>query len=65
MTRLSVYVSDEVADAIRELAGRKEVSATEIVRLAVSAYKAISDEQAAGNAIYFGKGSTLNEVTFA
>ena len=42
--RLSVNISDETEAALKELAGRKDVTVTEIVRRAVSIYKFVEDE---------------------
>ena len=44
MTRLSVNINDETATALRDLADRREISVTEVVRRAVSVLKFIEDE---------------------
>lgn len=64
-TRLSVNISDDVAEAIRELMAAKGVSATELIRLAVSAYKSlqeIQDDPAA--ALLVERAGKLNEAIF-
>lgn len=65
-TRLSVNISDDVAEAIRELMAAKGVSATELIRLAVSAYKAIQliqDDPAA--LLLVDRAGNLSEILFA
>lgn len=47
-TRLSVNVNDETASALRELADRRDVSITDIVRRAVAVYKFVEDETSEG-----------------
>lgn len=46
--RLSVNINDECAEALYELAVRESVTATEVIRRAISVYKFVSDEQDAG-----------------
>lgn len=43
-TRLSVNINDETAQALKELAKRRDTSVTEVVRRAVAVYKFIEDE---------------------
>lgn len=51
MSRLSVNVNDETADALRTLAERRGVSVTETVRRAVSVYDFLEKRQANGEQI--------------
>ncbi|HTO23440.1 MAG TPA: ribbon-helix-helix protein, CopG family [Spirochaetia bacterium] len=62
--RLSVNVAFDVAAAIEELAARHEVSITEVIRRAVSAYKYVDDTRAAGGEFLVKRGGTVNEVIF-
>ncbi|WP_328329960.1 ribbon-helix-helix protein, CopG family [Kribbella sp. NBC_00382] len=48
-TRLNVNINDETAEALRQLADRRQTTVTEIVRRAVSVYKFIEDEVVDGN----------------
>lgn len=43
-TRLSVLVNDDVENELRDLALKKKVSVTEIIRRAVSVYSDLSNE---------------------
>jgi len=47
-TRLSVNVTDETAQTLRDLAKRNETSVTDIVRRAVSVYKLVDEETREG-----------------
>lgn len=62
--RLSVNVSLDVGRAIDQLAKRNKTSITEVIRRAVSAYKFIDDEVAAGGKILIEKDGTIREVKF-
>ena len=42
--RLSVNINDETAQALNELAARRQTTVTEIIRRAVSMYKFVEDE---------------------
>lgn len=42
--RLSVNINDETAEALKELASRRQTTVTEIIRRAVSMYKFVEDE---------------------
>lgn len=42
--RLNVYVNDETAKAVREAMERNDLSATEVIRQAVSLHKFVYDE---------------------
>lgn len=66
MTRLSVTVSDEVAAAIDGLMAAKDVTATELTRLMVSAYaeiQKIQDDPDAGLLVM--RSGDLTEILFA
>lgn len=54
-TRLNVNINGECAAALDELSEREDVSVTEIIRRAISVYKFVSDEQAAGKKILLTK----------
>lgn len=62
--RLSVNVALDVADAIESLAARHNTTITDVIRRAVSAYKFIDDEVAAGGKILVERGGTIREVQF-
>lgn len=49
-TRLSVNINDETSAALRDLAGRRQTTVTEIVRRATSVYKWVEDEVVDGDA---------------
>ena len=51
MTRLSVNINDETAEAIRLLAQRQEVTITEIIRQAIGVYKYLVDQIDAGKEV--------------
>jgi predicted transcriptional regulator len=53
--RLNVNVNDETAQALREIADRRDLSVTEVVRRAVSVYKFVEDE-------VFENGKTLQLI---
>ena len=46
--RLSVNLNDEVADALKQIADRRGITATEAVRRAIAWYKFIDDEVVQG-----------------
>jgi len=50
-TRLNVNINDETAEALKELAERRQTTVTEIVRRAVSVYKFVEDEVVDGNKV--------------
>jgi hypothetical protein len=65
MLRLEVNVSDKIAEIIDDLTAAKHISATELVRLALSAYKAIQDIQDdPGRGLFVERDGKLNEVVF-
>ena len=50
-TKISVNLSNDVIDVLREMAARDNVTMTEILRRAISTQKFLEDAQAAGKAI--------------
>lgn len=50
-TKISVNLSDEVLQALRELASRDNVTMTEALRRAISTFKFLQDAQRAGKAL--------------
>ncbi|WP_054821090.1 ribbon-helix-helix protein, CopG family [Arthrobacter sp. JCM 19049] len=50
--KLSVYLSVQVLDCVREMAAAESVSVTEILRRAIGAQKFIEETQKSGRAIY-------------
>jgi Ribbon-helix-helix protein, copG family len=49
--KISVNLSDEILDSIREIASRDNVTMTEALRRAISVYKFLDDAQRAGKSI--------------
>lgn len=63
--RLSVNVALDVGAAIDSLAKRHETTITDVIRRAVSTYKFIDDEQAAGSKLLVERrDGTIREVKF-
>ena len=62
--RLSVNVALDVADAIDELAKRRGLTITDVIRRAVSTYKFIDDETANGGKILVERNGAVREVQF-
>jgi len=62
--RLNVNVALDVGDAIDKLAKRHETTITDIIRRAVSTYKFVDDEVAAGGKILVERNGTIREVKF-
>lgn len=50
VTKLNVNINDETAAALKDLADRRQITVTEVVRRAVSVYKFIEDEVGDGQA---------------
>lgn len=63
-TRLSVNISQDVAREIKELTARKDISVTELIRLALTAYKFIDDEQSKGHHLLVERKGVIKEVKF-
>ena len=62
MLRLSININAATATALRELAARRNVSVTEVVRRAVAISKLVEDEAAAGHVIQILDGKTVREL---
>jgi hypothetical protein len=62
--RLSVNVALDVGEAIDELAKRHGTTITDVIRRAVSTYKFVDDEVAAGGRILVERNGTVREVKF-
>ena len=62
--RLSVNVALDVGEAIDELAKRRGTTITDVIRRAVSTYKFVDDEVAAGGRILVERNGTVREVKF-
>lgn len=62
MTRLSVNINDEVADALRSLAAQNDTTVTEIVRRSVSYYHFFREQRADGKHIEVVDGSRRSRV---
>jgi hypothetical protein len=63
-TRLNVNLGDEPAAALHDLMTRKGISATEAVRRAISVWKFVEDQLAAGRRIAVLDGDAIREVLF-
>ena len=50
VTKLNININDETDAALKDLAGRRQITVTEVVRRAVSVYKYIEDEVVDGDA---------------
>jgi hypothetical protein len=50
VTKLNVNINDETAAALKDLAERRQITVTEVVRRAVSVYKFVEDEVVDGDA---------------
>lgn len=51
MTKVSMNLSDEVLEALREMAERDGLTVTEVTRRAISTWKFLDDAQRGGKAI--------------
>jgi hypothetical protein len=64
-TRLSVNINDETAAAIRTSQTRRQTTATEVLRRAVSVYKFLDDARRRGDEIRLVSGDgTIERVTW-
>jgi predicted transcriptional regulator len=55
--RTTLVISDEVLDAVRELATRRDITMTEVFRQAITTEKFLADAIASGDKIYLeGRG---------
>jgi hypothetical protein len=64
LVRLSVNLGPEVADQLKEYAGRKGVSVTEAVRRAIAILAFVDSAQARGASVNLKEGGALKEVLF-
>jgi hypothetical protein len=62
--RLSVNLGPDVADQLKEYAGRKGVSVTEAVRRAIAVLAFVDSAQARGASVNLSEGGALKEVLF-
>jgi hypothetical protein len=62
LVRLSVNLGPEVADQLKEYAGRKGVSVTEAVRRAIAVLAFVDGAQARGASLNLKEGGSLKEV---
>lgn len=49
--RLSINISDEVAEVLRQMAERRNTTVTEVIRDAISMEKFLDEQQARGDAL--------------
>lgn len=64
LVRLSVNLGPEVADQLKEYAGRKGVSVTEAVRRAIAVLAFVDSAQARGASLNVGEDGSMKEVLF-
>jgi hypothetical protein len=62
--RLSVNLTQEVADELKEYASRKGVSVTEAVRRAITVLTFVDNAQNRGASVHLEEGGALKEVLF-
>ena len=60
-TKISVNLSDEVVEILREMAARENVTMTEILRRAISTQKFLEDAKAEGKTILL-RDETTKEI---
>jgi hypothetical protein len=63
-TRLSVNINDATADAIRASQHRRQTTATEVIRRAVSVYKFFVEAQERGDRVELVDDRTVTRVEF-
>ena len=64
LVRLSVNLTPEVADELKDYAARKGVSITEAVRRAITVLRFVDDAQSRGASVHLEEGGALKEVLF-
>jgi hypothetical protein len=64
LVRLSVNLTPEVADELKDYATRKGVSVTEAVRRAITVLTFVENAQSRGASIHLEEGGALKEVLF-
>jgi hypothetical protein len=62
LTRLSINLNAETADALRKIAARRGISYTEAVRRAIAVYTFIDDEVQGGAKIATVRGDDYREL---
>lgn len=65
VTKLNVNINDETAAALKDLADRRQITVTEVVRRAVSVYKFVEDEVVDGDSALKLVKSDGSETTVA
>lgn len=65
VTKLNVNINDETAAALKDLADRRQITVTEVVRRAVSVYKFVEDEVVDGDSTLKLVKSNGSETTVA
>lgn len=64
LVRLSVNLSADVADELKQYAGRKGISITEAVRRAITVLAFVDNAQSRGASLHLEEGGALKEVVF-
>lgn len=64
VVRLSVNLTPEVADELKDYASRKGVSVTEAVRRAITVLTFVDNAQSRGASVHLEEGGSLKEVLF-
>jgi Ribbon-helix-helix protein, copG family len=62
--RLSVNLNPEVADELKQYAGRKGISITEAVRRAITVLAFVDSAQSRGASLHLEEGGALKEILF-
>jgi hypothetical protein len=64
LVRLSVNLNPDVADDLKQYAGRKGISITEAVRRAITVLTFVDDAQGRGASLHLEEGGALKEILF-
>jgi len=62
LTRLSINLNQEAADALRAYTSRRGISYTEAVRRAIALLKFVDDQTAAGKDLQVSDGETVQKI---
>ena len=62
LVRLSVNLSPDVADALKQYASRKGISITEAVRRAITVLTFVDNAQSRGASLHLEEGGVLKEI---
>lgn len=62
LVRLSVNLSPDVADALKQYASRKGISITEAVRRAITVLMFVENAQSRGASLHLEEGGALKEI---